>query len=72
MKKGQATYSPEDNKLRLYIGRVPREEFLKLRAEAEAEAQEQETAEERRERIEADKADAWHDQAVDREAWRNE
>jgi hypothetical protein len=28
-----ATYSPEDNKLRLYVGRVPREEFLKLRAE---------------------------------------
>lgn len=28
----QATYSPEDNKLRLYVGRVPREEFLKLRA----------------------------------------
>jgi hypothetical protein len=28
-----ATYSPEDNKLRLYIGRVPREEYLKLRAE---------------------------------------
>ncbi len=30
---GRATYSPEDNKLRLYVGRVPREEFLKLRAE---------------------------------------
>ena len=28
-----ATYSPEDNKLRLYCGRVPREEFLKLRAD---------------------------------------
>lgn len=28
-----ATYSPEDNKLRLYIGRVPREEYEKLRAE---------------------------------------
>lgn len=28
-----ATYSPEDNKLRLYVGRVPREEFLKLRAD---------------------------------------
>lgn len=48
-----------------------RELALSLR-EAEAESQEQETAEERRERIEADKADAWHDQAVDREAWRNE
>ena len=30
---GRATYCPEDNKLRLYIGRVPRDEFLKLRAE---------------------------------------
>lgn len=30
---GQATYSPEDNKLRLYIGRVPREEYLALREE---------------------------------------
>jgi hypothetical protein len=29
----RATYCPEDNKLRLYVGRVPREEFLKLRAE---------------------------------------
>jgi hypothetical protein len=28
-----ATYCPEDNKLRLYVGRVPREEYLKLRAE---------------------------------------
>lgn len=28
---GRATYCPEDNKLRLYIGRVPREEYLKLR-----------------------------------------
>lgn len=28
-----ATYSPEDNKLRLYVGRVPREEFLALRAD---------------------------------------
>lgn len=28
-----ATYCPEDNKLRLYVGRVSREEFLKLRAE---------------------------------------
>lgn len=32
-KTGLATYSPEDNKLRLYVGRVPREEYLKLRAE---------------------------------------
>lgn len=30
---GRATYSPEDNKLRLYVGRVPRDEYLKLRAE---------------------------------------
>ena len=30
---GQATYSPEDNKIRLYVGRVPRDEYLKLRAE---------------------------------------
>lgn len=30
---GTATYSPEDNKLRLYIGRVPRPEYEKLRAE---------------------------------------
>lgn len=29
----RATYCPEDNKLRLYVGRVPPEEFLKLRAE---------------------------------------
>ncbi len=28
-----ATYSPEDNKLRLYVGRVPREDYLKLRAD---------------------------------------
>lgn len=28
-----ATYCPEDNKLRLYVGRVPREEYLKLRAD---------------------------------------
>lgn len=28
-----ATYSPEDNKLRLYVGRVPREDYLKLKAE---------------------------------------
>jgi len=31
--KNEATYCPEDNKLRLYVGRVPRDEFLKLRAE---------------------------------------
>jgi len=30
---GSATYCPEDNKLRLYVGRVPREEYLKLREE---------------------------------------
>jgi hypothetical protein len=30
---GSATYCPEDNKLRLYVGRVPRDEYLKLRAE---------------------------------------
>jgi hypothetical protein len=29
---GAATYCPEDNKLRLYVGRVPRDEYLKLRA----------------------------------------
>ncbi len=29
---GAATYSPEDNKLRLYIGRVPRPEYEQLRA----------------------------------------
>ena len=28
----QATYSPEDNKLRLYVGRVPRDEYDALRA----------------------------------------
>jgi hypothetical protein len=28
-----ATYSPEDNKLRLYIGRVPRDEYLKLKSQ---------------------------------------
>lgn len=28
-----ATYCPEDNKLRLYVGRVPHDEYLKLRAE---------------------------------------
>ncbi len=26
------TYSPEDNKLRLYVGRVPRDEYLRLKA----------------------------------------
>ena len=30
---GAATYCPEDNKLRLYVGRVSRPEFLKLRGE---------------------------------------
>src|SRR5690349_2492221 len=30
---GRATYCPEDNKLRLYVGRVPRDEYLKLRSE---------------------------------------
>lgn len=29
----EATYCPEDNKLRLYVGRVPRDEYLKLRAD---------------------------------------
>lgn len=29
----RATYCPEDNKLRLYVGRVPRDQYLKLRAE---------------------------------------
>lgn len=29
----EATYCPEDNKLRLYVGRVPREEYLALKAE---------------------------------------
>lgn len=28
-----ATYSPEDNKLRLYVGRVPRDEYERLRAQ---------------------------------------
>lgn len=28
-----ATYCPEDNKLRLYVGRVPRDEYEKLRAQ---------------------------------------
>ncbi len=30
---GRATYEPESNVLRLYVGRVPRDEYLKLRAE---------------------------------------
>lgn len=30
---GEATYCPEDDKLRLYVGRVPRAEFEALRAE---------------------------------------
>ncbi|MGV1047647.1 MAG: DUF3560 domain-containing protein [Solirubrobacterales bacterium] len=30
---GSATYCPEDNKLRLYVGRVPRPEYEALRAE---------------------------------------
>lgn len=30
---GSATYCPEDNKLRLYVGRVPRAEYEALRAE---------------------------------------
>jgi hypothetical protein len=29
----RATYEPESNKLRLYIGRVPRDEYLKLKSE---------------------------------------
>ena len=29
----QATYCPEDDKLRLYVGRVPRDEYLALKAE---------------------------------------
>lgn len=33
MNENRATYSPEDNKLRLYVGRVPRDEYEKLRAE---------------------------------------
>ena len=31
--RGEATYCPEDNKLRLYVGRVPRDEYLKVRAD---------------------------------------
>jgi len=30
---GRASYCPEDNKLRLYVGRVPRDEYEQLRAE---------------------------------------
>ena len=30
---GEATYCPEDNKLRLYVGRLPREEYLRLKAD---------------------------------------
>lgn len=33
MNTDTATYSPEDNKLRLYVGRVPRDEYEKLRAQ---------------------------------------
>lgn len=29
----RATYCPEDNKLRLYVGRVPRDQYLNLRAD---------------------------------------
>ena len=29
----ESTYCPEDDKLRLYVGRVPREEYLELRKE---------------------------------------
>lgn len=32
-KDGRASYSPEDNKIRLYVGRVPRDEYERLRAE---------------------------------------
>src|SRR5205085_963543 len=31
--RSTATYSPEDNKLRLYVGRVPRDEYEALRKE---------------------------------------
>jgi hypothetical protein len=31
--ENRATYSPEDNKLRLYVGRVPRAEYERLRAD---------------------------------------
>lgn len=30
--KGTATYCPEDNKIRLYVGRVPKEDYLRLKA----------------------------------------
>lgn len=33
MKTNTATYCPEDNKLRLYVGRVPRDEYERLRDE---------------------------------------
>lgn len=33
LKDGRATYCPEDNKLRLYVGRVPRPEYEALRAD---------------------------------------
>lgn len=33
LKNMEATYCPEDNKLRLYVGRVPHDEYLKLRAD---------------------------------------
>ncbi len=32
MARSTVTYSPEDNKLRLYVGRVPRDEYERLRA----------------------------------------
>lgn len=31
--KGEATYCPEDNKLRLYCGRIPRDEYEELRSQ---------------------------------------
>ena len=31
--EGTASYCPDDNKIRLYVGRVPRDEYDKLRAE---------------------------------------
>lgn len=33
MQTDYATYCPEDNKLRLYVGRVPRDEYLSLKAQ---------------------------------------
>jgi hypothetical protein len=33
MNEQTATYCPEDDKLRLYVGRVPREEYERLRAQ---------------------------------------